>query len=276
MKEHVSFSEMGLWDLCQYRWMRDYLEGRRIKNYGVHMDFGTCIHGTIEKVKRRKITEVVEPLSFFELSFRKLYDENKLKYGERDLKSPIEFFIEAGKNILNRLNECEELASAEVVWNEYPLLEPIERTDGVQIKFKGFIDMVIKTKDKRGNTILYVCDFKTCSWGWGPDKRQDLNLHAQLMLYKHFLCKKFNLDPKLVRVAFVLLKKRPPKNGPPVEWFPVSAGPISVDRAVNAMNSRISEMVLREKDMSYIKNRKSCVNDYGEKCPFLDTELCTK
>jgi hypothetical protein len=82
------------------------------------------------------------------------------------------------------------------------------------MKFKGFIDMVIKTKDKRGNTILYICDFKTCSWGWPVEKKQDRNLQYQILLYKHFLCKKFDLDPKFVRTAFVLLKRKPGKNSP--------------------------------------------------------------
>ena len=142
------------------------------------------------------------------------------------------------------------------------------------MKFKGFIDSVLRSKDKRGNTILWVCDFKTCRWGWDRDTRQDRWKHYQIFLYKHYLCKKFNLDPKFVRTAFILLKRMPPKGAPPIEFFPVSAGPVSVQRALDTLGSILTEMFEKEKTGDFEKNRKSCVDSYGNKCPYLSKPLC--
>ena len=261
---------------CQWKWKLDYLDKLGSKAYRVYMDFGTCAHGAIEKHKTRK-----DPISLdaakelFEKSFREMFALNKKNYREREQTLSVDDFVGAGKKILDDLDSCDELRTAEVVYNEHELVIPMDRSDGIQMNFKGFIDMVIKSKDKRGNTILYIVDFKTCSWGWDGEKRQDRDLHAQLFLYKHFLCKKFDLDPKQVRTAFVLLKRRPSKATCAVEFFPVSAGPVSVQRALDALNSDLTDMNLRIETDTLQKNRKNCTNEYGDVCLYYKSRHCT-
>jgi hypothetical protein len=233
------------------------------------------VHEALEKhVTRNEPVTIDEATAHFKLRFRELTEENGPKYPTPLKINDYVGLLASGENIIKRLDECDELKTAEVVHNEYPIWGEIDREDGIDIKFKGFIDLVIKTKDKRDNTILYVIDFKTCSWGWDRATREDRWKHYQIFLYKHFLCKKFNIDPKLVRTAFVLLKKRPPKNEPPVEFFAVSAGPVSVQRALDTLNSTITEMVEKSKDNSFEKNRSKCVDRYGNRCPFYQTPHC--
>lgn len=206
---------------------------------------------------------------------RELYLKNGPNYDRPVGPQDIDELIESGVRIILGLKDCPELKDAEVVHNEYPLYEKIDRDDEMDIKFKGFIDIVIKAKDKRGKTILWVCDFKTCSWGWDVDTRQDRWKQYQLFLYKYYLCKKFDIDPKEVRTAFILLKKRPPKGTPPVEFFPVSAGPISVQRAIDALHSNLTEMHHRVQKGEFGKDRSQCVDKYGNTCPFHKTDKCT-
>lgn len=260
---------------CQWRWKLDVVDGLRSVNYGVYMDFGTCIHNTIELYKTRQDAITLQTAKeYFELSFTELFEKNFKNYREKDQKFLAKDFIPAGKRILEDLEKCDELWQAEVIYNEHELILPIDRTDGITVNFKGFIDMVIKTKDKKGKTILYVIDFKTCSWGWTGEKRADAEMHYQLFLYKHFLCKKFNLEPKSVRTAFVLLKRSPSKNSVAVEFFPISAGPVSVQRALDQINSDLTDMDTRLKESSIIKNRKLCQNEWGDTCPYYKTEHC--
>lgn len=276
MRPYISFSEWKLFrNECQWRWKLDYLEKHRRANYGVYLDFGTSIHEAIEHYKTRKNPVTVdEAVLLFRSKWKELWTANSPKYAEKDLKIKFEDLDAAGERILRRMHELTEFWDAEVVYNEYPLHIPIERDDGLEINFKGFIDMVIKTKDKRGNPVLYVVDFKTCSWGWTAEKRQDRELQYQLFLYKHYLCKKFNLDPKNVRCAFVLLKRTPRKDDLPLEFFPVSAGPVSVQRALDELNKDITRIAYAVKNNKYEKNRKSCVNQYGQVCPYKGSELC--
>lgn len=257
------------------RWKLDYLDGHRQTNYGIHLDFGTAIHAGIEVYKTRKNPVTVEEaVEVFRWTFCLLYGENSQMYSEGDRKQDPNFFLEAGTNILRRFDECEELASAQVLYNEHELKVPIDRSDDIKIYFKGYIDMVIKTVDGRGTTVLYILDFKSCSWGWSREQREDSDKHAQVFLYKHFLCKKFNIDPKNVRCAFVLLKKRPRKGDTPVELFKVSAGPVSVQRALDSLNSDLTEMNRRIQSGKFDLNTNECVNRYGQRCPYLETDLC--
>jgi hypothetical protein len=234
-----------------------------------------CIHGAIEVCKTRKnAVSIDEAKKWFETEFRQLFSKNIEKYNEKDKQSNVDLFVAAGNNILDNLHKCSELWDAEVIYNEHELIVPIDRTDDIKMNFKGFIDMVIKTKDKRKNTILYVIDFKTCSWGWNLEKKQDRNLQFQLFLYKHFLCKKFNLDPVNVRTAFVLLKRSPQKNAPVIDFFSISAGPVSVQRALDELNSDLTDMKQRLDKNDFVKNKDSCKDKFGNTCPYMGTDLC--
>ena len=279
MRTSISFSEWQAFKKgCHWRWNLDYNEGHRYdpeyKAYGIHLDFGTCVHEAIEKHKTRKdpVSEA-DAQDLFESKFRGLYTENSKRYREHEQKIDPDDFVRAGRKIIEHLKSCDELSKAEVIYNEHELKLPISRTDG-DIEFKGYIDMVIRTVDKRGKPILYVIDFKTCSWGWDQEKKQDRDLHAQLFLYKHFLCKKFDLEPTQVRCAFVLLKRAPRKGATAIEFFPVSAGPVSVQRALDELNSDVTEMRDRTANGTLEKDFKKCVNSYGDTCPYAGTKLC--
>lgn len=280
MRQSVSFSELkGFRDGCKHRWNLDYLQNfrydPRFKIFGIYLDFGTCIHGAIELYKTRKDPITLEAAQEkFEADFRKMFTENHEKYKGREATIPVDDFVSAGRRILEHLSGCDELWKAEVVYNEHELKLPIDRTDDLQIQFKGYIDMVIKTVDKRGKPILYVIDFKTCSWGWTQEKKQDQTLHAQLMLYKHFLCKKWNLEPTQVRTAFVLLKRSPRKGDIAVDFFPISAGPVSVQRALDNMNADITLMKETIEQNKLVPDFTKCVDSYGGVCPYAGNELC--
>lgn len=278
MRPHISYSELTSFATgCQWRWKLDYLEDRRAEIFSIHFDFGTAVHEALEKyLSRKDPVDVDAAVEIFKTSLHKLTTENGPKYPE---PLPVRDYVglmASGEQIIRCIKLDPDLKDLEVVHNEYPLFEQISREDDVDMKFKGFIDIVLKGKDKRGNTILWVADFKTCSWGWDRDTRADRWKHYQLFLYKYYLCKKFNIDPANVRVAFILLKKRPPKGAGPVEFFPVSAGPVSVQRALDVLGENVTEMISREKDGSFQKDLKQCTDKFGNSCPYLKSPLCPK
>lgn len=243
--------------------------------YSCYLTFGSAVHDALEKYKSNEdeiklsLNECIEK---FEESFREKY----LKIRDRDKKplsdEEIEEWVLAGKRILTNIDNCSKLSEATVLFVEYQLLEPIDRTDDVKIKFKGFIDIVIKSKDKRGKTILFICDYKTCTWGWTVEKKRDENLQMQLRLYKYFFCKKFKLNHKEVRTAFILLKRTPKDEKNVADFFEFSSGPKTMMRAVDKLNKAITGMQTND----YKKNRNACINKWGDTCPYYQTDLCTK
>lgn len=299
--EHISYSSLKTWRQCQWLWFVKYaLKIYDVEEFGIYLDFGKAIHRTIELVRPN---EKKVPITYWERHFTKTFSfvfkkhsalyperEQKLLFGNPDVDRVVTFddFLNCGLRIIRDFLEHhtwrvsvpgkkdEKMRDFKVLNNELKLFEVIGRTDDTEIKFKGYVDLVILTKDGRGKPVIYVCDFKTCGWGWTAEQKKDPELQDQLFLYKYFLCKKFNLDQKQVRCAFVLMKRAPSKKEKSaIEFFPVSAGPVSVQRSVDEFNRDISEMVGRFKDGKLKKNREACINPWGDRCKYLDTEHCT-
>lgn len=235
------------------------------------MAFGTAIHHAIELLKNRDVSkrpsvddakvEFVHKLITEEAKFR---DTLRVVYD-------LSVFVESGHRIIEHIDDVPELKDS-VVWaNEYLILEDIARSDGLELKFKGYVDFIVKMPAKRGNkTVLWILDFKTCSWGWSFQDINDPYKQLQLLLYKHFICKIKDVDPRDVRVAFVLLKKRPRPGTSPIEVVPISSGPKSLERAVETLQRTISEM----HSGVYWKDTSSCVNKYKNRCAHLGTDRC--
>ena len=133
MRSHISFSEMKIWDECPYKHKLVYKD--KIKQFlgNEYTAFGTAIHHVCE-LKKNLVNDM------------RTQGKNLLKY------------------ILPALKD--NFSSFEVISVEEDLLLPMDDTD---IKFKGFIDLVIKTDDGK----YHVIDWKTCSWGWDSKKKAD-------------------------------------------------------------------------------------------------------
>ena len=88
-------------------------------------------------------------------------------------------------------------------------MEDIEEYKIDDFKFKGYIDLVLRSKtDKK----YHIIDWKTTSWGWEPQKKNDAMTTYQLTYYKHFLAKKINTQPENIETHFGLLKRTAKKD----------------------------------------------------------------
>ena len=111
-----------------------------------------------------------------------------------------------------------------------------------------------------------MIDWKTAgAWGWRREKKQDLGMTAQLILYKHFWAKKHNIDLKDIRCAFILLK-RAGKKGKVCDIVKVSVGPKTYEKGLKLMRNMIKTV---NRGM-FLKNRNNCTF-----CPYKGTEHCT-
>jgi hypothetical protein len=88
----------------------------------------------------------------------------------------------------------------------------------------------------------------------------------QLILYKHFFCQKYGIDPNNVHTHFGLLKRTSKKNI--VELFKVTSGQKRIDNALELLHKAIQTI----KSGVHIKNKLSCTSGYG--CEFYKTKHC--
>lgn len=276
VRPHVSYSETRLFNECEWKWFLTKVCNKSAGFRSFHADFGKAIHSAMEVLfgpdleKRSTAADVA----------RKIYTEFLSNIGELHPtdKKESDRLLEMIDPIVTGIGECPDLVGAEPIICELDLFEPINRNDGLNVNFKGFIDIIFKKKLKR-KTVLYLADFKTCSWGWPAKKYQDMAVISQIILYKHFFVKKLGCDPKDVTICFIMLKKKPGPNAPIVEVRKIGSGPKATMEALKFLQDSITGM----HRFSYSTNRNSCVRNWVDqetkeeresRCEFFGTHDC--
>ncbi len=270
-KPHVSFSEIKIWKECSWRHKLAYIDKIDMFEPSPFLDFGTAVHEGCETYLRSKTIDREKILKEVRSAWEKYGFDNPEWIAKQPgwyLKSSnvgIDKWCEWAENMWSEVPEFldETFPGWECFDAEETLYESIEKKD---ISFKGFIDGIIKVPKKRGSGHLYwIVDWKTAgAYGWRRDKKQDLGMTAQLILYKHFWARKHGIDIKDVRCGFILLK-RGGKPGKVCELVPVSVGPKALEKGVKLMNNMVGSV---DKGM-FLKNRNSCTY-----CPYEKTEHC--
>jgi len=259
-KPHVSFSEMRDWQDCSYRHKLKFVQKLGEDIPGVHLDFGTSVHAACENyLKTRQMDRKV-----FLNMLKQLWEDHQAKLPDKFTPESFKQFGKEGMSILADVPEWFDKAFPgwEYVDAEHALYEPLE---GFPHAFKGFIDVVIRAPGPRSKMLTWLLDWKTCSWGWSMEKKNDPLVRAQLVLYKNFYSKKMNIDPKDIRCGFILLK-RTAKPGSHCELVTTSVGDVTTGRSLKVINN----MVTSVKRGIAIKNRSSCTF-----CDFYNTPHCT-
>jgi len=269
-KPHISFSEIKNWKECPYRHKLLYIDKIDTFQESPYLHFGTAVHEGCESLLETQTVDEKKILTEMKEAWKKADFENPEWYSKQPgwyKHQPVEVWETWAKNswgdILEFLNT--EFPGWSCFNAEEDLYENIPEIEK-PLYFKGFIDGVLKVPKKRGKGHVYwIIDWKTAGpRGWSRDKKQDLGMTAQLILYKYFWSIKHNIPLKDIRCGFVLLK-RGSKPGKICSLVPVSVGDKTLEKGVKLMKNMISSV---RKGM-FLKNRNSC-----QYCPFLNTENC--
>ena len=260
---HISFSSFKLYNQCPNLWKLTYVDKVEAWKDNCFMIFGTCIHSVVQDKLKFNLDKDYN--AEFQVKFSAMIKE-KLKPEEiEEYKDLIEEMKDQGKGIIDEIKETltKEFGNFEVLAIEEDLLEPfLETSDGRKIKFKGFIDILIKAEDGR----LVIGDFKSFSWGWDSHQKSDKMLAYQLVYYKAFLSQKLDIpeeELKNIDTYFMLLKRTVKKEF--CEIVPVTSGTKRIQNAKELLEKTVKNI---EHD-SFKKNRKSC-----DKCKFHKTSYC--
>jgi len=268
-KPHISFSEIKIWKECSWRHKLIYVDKIDMFEPSPYLDFGTAVHEGCESLLETKSVDKKKLLTDIRGAWEKhgfgepeWYEKMPGWYKHE----PVDVWCEWAENMWNDVPNFldETFPGWETVRAEEELYEEIE---GKSVKFKGFIDAIIKVPKKKGPGFNYwILDWKTAqSYGWRRQKKQDILMTAQLILYKHFWSKKHDIPLKDIRCGFILLK-RGAKPGKVCELVTVSVGDKTLGRGVKLMNSMVSTVSRK----FFLKNRDSC-----KYCQFKDTPYCT-
>ena len=267
-KGHVSYSEVRSWKECPYRHKLQHIDKIDMFSPSPYLDFGTQVHEGCESYLNTRTVPKERLLN----SIRTAWKEHGFGKPEWYEKMPGWY-----KHV-----PVEEWCSwASNMWDDLPMFldktfpgwEPVSAEEALYedikdkpLKFKGFIDAIIKVPRKNGTYKYWIIDWKTAkSYGWDRRKKRDLLTQYQIILYKYYWATKNNIPLKDVGCGFVLLK-RGGKPGNMCEFMSISAGPKAIDRA-NKMVGNMINAVFRG---LFFKNRDSCTF-----CDYKNTEHCT-
>jgi ATP-dependent exoDNAse (exonuclease V) beta subunit len=258
LEKKISYSEYKNWSECSYRHKLIYVDKLPYYSGNEYTAFGTAIHAVCEEKIPNHETDALE---VFEREFLKELTELKENGHELDAKLVQEMRGQA-KPICEQVLPAvvEHFGDFEVFSIEEALMESITDFESYGKKFKGFIDLVIKTPDGK----YHVIDWKTCSWGWNSQKKSDKTINYQLTMYKNFFSQKHSIALEDIETYFALLKRTAKKDN--VEIFRVTSGAKKINNCLNSLEKAVINM---EKGFS-IKNRLAC-----KYCKFYKTENCT-
>ena len=243
-EKNVSASQILMYDECPHKWKLSKIDKLQIYTPSVHTVFGTAMHEVIQEwldvmynssVKESKEMNLREELK---LKMRAVYEKERKKVKEvfttaDELNS---FFLD-GVKILEHLQK----KRTQYFSTKNTFLAGIE-TDIVQeirpnVYFKGYIDLVFYNRLADTYTII---DIKTSTRGWSDyEKKNDAKI-AQILLYKEFFAKQFNVDVDQINVEYFILRRKinedlefVPKRVQ--EWRPAS-GKVKRGKAVKLLN----------------------------------------
>lgn len=272
LKEHVSYSEVKTWKECSWRHKLLYIDKIESGEESPHLYYGSIVHDAVEhflKTKELKINEMEENLKkeWDRVGFDNVWKEDQEKKNKDYKHIPFEKWLLWAKNSVNALPKWmdENFPLWETVSAEELLYEEME---DLPLKFKGYIDCIIKIPQKTADKWkYYILDWKTASArGWDREKQQDFLTQMQLLLYKNFWMNKNKLLSKDIQCAFVLLKKVD-KVEKVCQLIKISSGPKNMQEALKIVRSMIKNITKENKII--LKNKTAC-----QWCPFFNTEHC--
>ena len=250
MSKRVSYSQYSMWSNCPWQWKLNYIDKLRTFKGNIHTIFGTSMHEVLQKYLTVMYTKTIKEADNLLLD-EMLQDRMKANFIEVTKDSHgvepctkddlVEFYYD-GIKILEFLKKHRasyfgkknyELLGIEVELNfELP----------GNLKFNGFIDVIIR--DTRNNRIK-IYDIKTSTNGWNKWVKKNKNKTDQLLLYKQFYSKQYDLPLDRIDVEFFIVKRKLYEN---VDWpqkrvqqFTPANGTPSINKVVSHFKEFIDD-----------------------------------
>lgn len=212
----ISFSQYQMWKVCPHRWKLTYIDKLGSYRPSTAALFGTVMHEVLQEYVKTIYEKSIVEANKLELDdmlnngirkeYKKLLTENKdIHFStDRELKE----YYSDGVQILNWFKahraDFFQKKDYELVGIEVPInILPLESHPTV--KLVGFLDLVIKNT-KTGD--IYIYDFKTSTNGWNKWAKGDKVKTSQLVIYKTYYAKQYNISPEQIHIEYLILRRK--------------------------------------------------------------------
>jgi len=283
----VSHTQYKMWKTCPLQWKLTVVDKKAPEEPSIHFVYGTAMHNTLQELLRRayEVSFTVAQKADFSGLFK---DELLKEFSERVVevegvkvypcdKFVLQEFYEDGQKIIEYFQDNLSEYADPNEWKLHSIETPLEVEIKDNIYFRGYLDVVFH---KPLTNEYRIVDFKTTTRGWNKFAKKDKARTNQIVLYKAFFSKQFDVPLENISVEFILLKQKlyentlyPQKR---ITIFSPSQGKISINNALRDFN----EFVYSAFDSSgdYITEQVATPSKHSCRfCPFRNSpELCDK
>lgn len=245
-EKSISYSQFSVYMQCPKKWEMDYVQNKRVFEQSIHTIFGTAMHETLQNYlsvmynQSVKEADEISLPSYLQDRMVHLYREASAQLGHFSTQKELHEFCLDGVQILKYFIKKRLIhfpaKSHELLGIETELDVPLVRN----IKFRGFIDVVLK--DHRTGKI-HIIDFKTSTRGWTQGNKSDKVKTSQLILYKEFYAKQFGVDPEMIEVEYIILRRKINENAEFVAKRIQTFSPASGKPSRNKVANLLSEFI---------------------------------
>ena len=280
----VSYSQFSMYMQCPKKWEQEYVKNKRVFEQSIHTIFGTAMHETLQNYLTVMYSHSVKKADQINLGqylqdrMAFLYKEAADKTGHFSTPKELHEFYLDGIASLDYFVKNRSLyfpsKQHELLGIETELKVPLLNN----IVFKGYIDVVIR--DNRSGRIR-VIDLKTSTRGWNKWQKKDKTKTSQLILYKEFYAKQFEIDVEMISVEYIILRRKinedsdwPMKR---IQFFEPPSGKPTRNRVAATFGAFLSESFTEEG--KYIEDRefKAITTSACKYCKYrTDEEICPK
>ena len=265
-KKSISYSQFSLWEQCPYSWKLTYVDKAIPFTDNIYTLFGTSMHEILQEYLRVMYSDSIKAADELYLEeqledrLKKNFLEITKKNGGEEFctKNDMLEFYNDGLKIIDyfkkKRNQYFSKRGYELVGIETALNYDLPNN----LKFRGFIDLVIK--DTLRNRIKII-DIKTSTWGWNKYQKADKNKTDQLLLYKQFYSKEFNVPMDRIDVEYFIVKRKLYENTDFPQKRIQTFIPANGTPSINKVNRRLQAFM----DECYDKDGNIISHNY-EKC----------
>lgn len=285
IEKSISYSQTLAYNTCPHQWALSYV--KRLQEYKptIHTVFGTAFHETLQEWLTQLYEGTVKQAMEMDLDalllskMQTVYAAEKERYGEHfsSSKELSEFHndgVEILKYIKKKRSSFFGTKYIKLVGVEIPLVHQIYNN----VFFKGYIDLLLY--DEQDDRYI-IFDIKTSTSGWNQYAKKDDKKLAQLLLYKEFLAKQFQIDVEKVDVKYFIVKRKVPADpeypamGKRVQEFVPPSGKIKRGQASTALAKFIQDAFDEkgqyiDKEYEKVPSKSNC-----NFCPYRGTQHCT-
>lgn len=283
-QKSISYSQTLAYNTCPHQWALSYVKNLQEYKPSIHTVFGTAFHETLQEWLTQLYEGTVKSAMEMDLDklllskMQSVYAAEKEKYGQHFSNAQeLSEFHNDGVEILKYVKKKRTAFFAtkyvKLVGVEIPLVHQIVPN----IFFKGYIDLLLYDEQDDKYTII---DIKTSTSGWNQYAKKDDKKLAQLLLYKEFLAKQFQIDVEKVDVKYFIVKRKVPADpeypamGKRIQEFIPPSGKIKRGQATTALAKFIQDAFddkgqYIDKDYEKVPSKSNC-----NFCPYKNTEHC--